>query len=224
MDSRPFFQNRIDAGRQLAGKLKKYAGRSDVLVLGLPRGGVVVAYEVAQALNVPMDIFLVRKLGVPMREEMAMGAIASGGVRVINQQVIQAWRLSDETIDAVTEKETRELKRRESLYRQNRPLPDVKGKTVLLIDDGLATGATMQAAVTALRQLHPRWITVAVPVASPETCDAFQDEVDEVICAQTPEPFFAVGLWYAEFEQTTDEEVRELMRLAEHNAIHPKEV
>jgi putative phosphoribosyl transferase len=214
MERRPFYQNRVEAGQALAQKLSHYANRSDVMVLGLPRGGVPVAYEVAQALHVPLDVFLVRKLGVPTREELAMGAIASGGVRYINYNVVEAWRISRETVDAVAEKESRELLRRESAYRDDRPPLDVQGKTVIVVDDGLATGASMYAAVVALRKLDPGWLTVAVPVSSPQTCEAFQDHVDEVVCVQTPEPFFAVGLWYTEFEQTTDEEVRDLMRKA----------
>jgi putative phosphoribosyl transferase len=216
MERRPFYQNRVEAGQALAQKLSHYANRPDVIVLGLPRGGVPVAYEVAQALHLPLDVFLVRKLGVPTREELAMGAIASGGVRYINYNVVESWRISKETVDAVAEKESRELLRRESAYRDDRPPLHIQGKTVIVVDDGLATGASMYAAVVALRKLDPAWLTVAVPVSSPQTCEAFQDYVDEVVCAQTPEPFFAVGLWYAEFEQTTDEEVRDLIRKASH--------
>ncbi len=209
------FLNRTDAGRHLATKLKQYAGHTDVLVLALPRGGVPVAYEVAEQLGAPLDIFLVRKLGVPGHEELAMGAIASGGVRVINQDVIEYLNIPSEIIDAVAEEEQRELERREKAYRGERTAPEVKNKIVILIDDGLATGSTMRAAATALREKEPARIVVAVPVSAAETCDHFRDEVDEVICAVTPEPFQGVGLWYEDFSQTTDEEVSELLRRAE---------
>ena len=207
------FHDRREAGRLLAEKLTAYADRPDVLVLALPRGGVPVAYEVARALRAPLDVFIVRKLGVPGYEELAMGA---GGVRVLNDQVVNGLRIPDYVIDAVTAWEQQELARRESLYRGERPPPDVRGKTVILVDDGLATGSTMQAAVAALRQQQPARIVVAVPTAAPETCDALRAEVDEVICAITPEPFHSVGLWYKDFSQTTDDEVRELLARAEH--------
>jgi predicted phosphoribosyltransferase len=210
------FRNRVHAGRALAEKLMAYAGRSDVLVLALPRGGVPVAYEVARRLNAPLDVFLVRKLGLPGHEELAMGAIATGGVRVLNDQVVRALRIPDYVIDAVAAWENQELARRERLYRGDRPPPDVRGRTVILIDDGLATGATMLAAVKALRQLQPARIVVAVPTASPDICEMLRAEVDEVICAITPEPFHAVGLWYEDFSQTTDEEVRELLAQNSH--------
>jgi predicted phosphoribosyltransferase len=207
----PFFRDRSDAGRLLAAQLATYANRPDVFVLALPRGGVPVAYEVARTLNAPLDVFLVRKLGVPGYEELAMGAVATGGVRVLNDQVIGLLRIPDYVIDAVAAWEQQELARREHLYRGDRPPPDVRGQTVILVDDGLATGATMHAAIKALRQQQPARIVVAVPTASPETCDQLRAEVDEVICAITPDPFYAVGLWYEDFSQTTDEEVRDLL-------------
>ncbi len=205
------FRDRRDAGRVLAAKLSGYAHRPDVIVLALPRGGVPVGYEVAHALGVMLDVFVVRKLGVPGHEELAMGAVATGGVRVINESVVSALGIPEDVIDAVAAQEQLELARRERLYRDGRPTPDVQGKTVILVDDGLATGATMQAAVRALRQQHPARIVVAVPVAAPETCEAVQAEVDEVVCAMTPEPFLAVGFWYEDFSQPTDDEVRDLL-------------
>jgi putative phosphoribosyl transferase len=205
------YRNRTEAGRLLAQKLMAYANRTDVLILALPRGGVPVAFEVAQALNAPLDIFLVRKLGVPGQEELAMGAIASGGVRVINLGVVNSLHIPREAIDAVAADEQEELERRARLYRGDRPPPDVRGRVVILIDDGLATGSTMHAAAKALRSQNPGAIVVAVPVAAEETCNEFRSEVDEVICAYTPEPFFAVGLWYEDFTQTSDEKVRELL-------------
>ena len=216
------FQDRTDAGRFLATKLANYAHRPDVLILALPRGGVPVAFEVAKALKAPLDIFLVRKLGVPGQEELAMGAIATGGAIVLNREVVQALGISPEVIDWVTAKELQELRRRERLYRGQRPAPDVRDRTVILIDDGLATGATMRAAVIALRQQGPARIVVAVPTAAPSTCAEFETEVDEIVCAVTPEPFYGVGLWYANFSQTTDEEVRNLLQEAaqqQHNNL-----
>jgi predicted phosphoribosyltransferase len=221
IQEQPAFRDRIEAGRQLAQKLMHYANRPDVLVLALPRGGVPVAYEVARALNAPLDVFLVRKLGVPGHEELAMGAVATGGVRVLNEQIVRALRIPDYVIDAVAAWEEQELARREQLYRGNRPPPDVRGKTVILVDDGLATGSTMQAAVKALRQQQPGRIVVAVPTASPEACDALKLEADEVICAVTPQPFYAVGLWYQDFTQTTDEEVREFLARSATAAPQP---
>jgi predicted phosphoribosyltransferase len=215
MDLRPF-RDRSEAGRLLASKLAAYGNHPDVLVLALPRGGVPVAYEVARALGAPLDVFLVRNLGVPGHEELAMGAVATGGVRVLNDQVVRALRIPDYVIDAVTAQEQQELTRRERLYRGGRPPPDVRGRTVILVDDGLATGATMHAAIKALRQLQPARLVVAVPTAAPETCEALRAEVDEVICAITPEPFYAVGLWYEDFSQTTDEEVRDLLARRQH--------
>jgi putative phosphoribosyl transferase len=205
------FRNRTDAGRQLASKLAKYAGRADVVVLALPRGGVPVAFEVARELKAPLDIFLVRKLGVPAQKELAMGAIASGGVLVRNEDVVRYLSISDEVIDSVAASEQRELERRERAYRDAQPPLEVKGRIVILVDDGLATGSTMRAAVAALRQQEPKRIVVAVPVAAPETCAELRAEVDEVVCAATPRPFHGVGLWYEDFSQTTDEEVRELL-------------
>src|SRR5687768_1103949 len=205
------FRDRTEAGRLLAARLEQYAGKPDVIVLALPRGGVPVGYEVAHALHVPLDVFVVRKLGIPGHEELAMGAVASGGVRVLNGQVVRGLGIPDSVIEAVANWELQELQRRERLYRGNRPPPDVRGKTVILVDDGLATGSTMLAAVQALRKLGPARIVVAVPVASGDTCQLLQEYVDEVVCAATPEPFYAVGLWYRDFSQTTDEEVRELL-------------
>jgi predicted phosphoribosyltransferase len=208
------FRDRTDAGRALAARLGEYAGREDVLVLGLPRGGIPVAFEVARALGAPLDVFLVRKLGVPGREELAMGAIASGGVRLLNDEVVNTLRIDPDTIDRVAAEEQTELERRERAYRDGRPAPDPSGKTAILVDDGLATGASMRAAVRALRDLGPARVVVAVPVAAEATCQEFADEVDQVVCALTPEPFYAVGFWYEDFSQTTDEEVRDLLARA----------
>lgn len=207
----PRFSDRADAGRVLAAALAGYAGRSDVIVLALPRGGVPVAYEVARALGAPLDVFLVRKLGLPAHEELAMGAIASGGIRLINEDVVQAYHVTDAEIEAVASTERAELERRELLYRDGRALPPLEGRTVILVDDGLATGATMRVAVLALREKSPARIVVAVPVAAAETCEEFQSIVDDVVCAETPSPFYAVGLWYENFTQTTDDEVHELL-------------
>jgi putative phosphoribosyl transferase len=214
------FKDRSEAGRELAARLQHYAGHADVLVLALPRGGVPIGYEVARALHAPMDVFVVRKLGVPGHEEFAMGAVASGGVRVLNEQVVNVLGIPDYVIDAVAGWEEQELERRERTYRGNRPLPDARRKTVILVDDGLATGSTMLAAVKALRQLKPARIVVAVPVASPDTCELLKEEVDEVVCAVTPEPFYAVGLWYQDFSQTSDEEVRELLLRSDAEVAH----
>jgi predicted phosphoribosyltransferase len=205
------FRDRREAGRLLAAKLTAYANRSDVIVLALPRGGVPVADEVARALGAPLDVFVVRKLGVPGSEELAMGAVATGGVRVLNDQLVNRLGIPDHLIDAVAVREGQELARRERLYRGGKPPLDVRDRTVILVDDGLATGATMHAAIAALRQLHPARIVVAVPTASPETCEEMRAEVDDVICAITPEPFQAVGRWYQDFAQTTDEEVQDLL-------------
>ena len=204
------YRDRIEAGKNLASQLANYAN-DDVLVLALPRGGVPVAYEVAKALNAPLDIFLVRKLGVPGHEELAMGAIASGGVRVLNHDVVDHLLIPAGVIDSVAANELRELERRERAYRGSRPEPEVREKTVILVDDGLATGSTMRAAAAALRQQNPARIIVAVPVSAPQTCDEYRMGVDEIVCAITPEPFYGVGQWYVDFSQTTDDEVRDLL-------------
>src|ERR1041384_691984 len=208
------FPDRAAAGKLLAEKLTQYAGRDDVIVLGLPRGGVPVAFEVAQRLRVPLDIFIVRKLGVPGFEELAVGAIASGGVRVLNKDVARALPNAAEVIEAVTARETTELERREQSYRDGRPAPELGGKTVILVDDGLATGATMRAGVAALRQRDVAKIVVAAPVGAPETCRELQDEVDDIVCAMAPEYFQAVGQYYEDFSQTSDDEVSELLARA----------
>lgn len=205
------FQNRRDAGRYLASKLTAYAGCPDVIVLALPRGGVPVAFEVAQALRAPLDVFLVRKLGVPGHEELAMGAIASWGARVLNDDVVRALRIPQNVVQQVEARERRELDRRERKYRAGRPAPNVRGRVVILVDDGLATGSTMRAAVVALRQRGPGRIVVAVPVGAAETCAELHQEADDAVCAVTPEPFLAVGTWYQDFSQTTDEEVQLLL-------------
>jgi len=205
------FRDRREAGQVLAQKLSAYAGRPDVVVLALPRGGVPVAYEVARALGAPLDVFLVRKLGVPGHEELAMGAVATGGVRVLNEDVLDAVRIPDDVVDAVAERERHELARREQLYRGGRPAPDVRGTTVILVDDGLATGSTMLAAVEALRRQGPARIVVAVPTAPPQTCRELSRVADEMVCAITPEPFGAVGAWYEDFSPTTDDEVCDLL-------------
>ena len=208
------YRDRTHAGRALAERLKAWAGRPDVLVLALPRGGVPVAYEVATALDAPLDIFLVRKLGLPGHEEFAIGAIATGGVRVLNDDLMEHLGLDERDLDALTRRERAELERRERAYRGDRPPPDVRGKTVILVDDGLATGSTMRAAVEALRAEGPAHIVVAVPTAAIETCEELADLVDDVVCASTPEPFVAVGLWYDDFSQTDDDEVRALLSAA----------
>jgi putative phosphoribosyl transferase len=206
-----FFNDRTDAGKRLAERLSTYANREDVLILALPRGGVPVAFEIAKELNVRMDVFIVRKLGVPGNEELAMGAIASGNIRALNEDVIKSFHINQKLIDEVTANEIRDLERRERIYRGNRPAPKIRGSTVILIDDGLATGATMRAAVAAVKSKNPAEVIVAVPVAAPDTCSAFGYEVDEIICVATPEPFYGVGAWYEDFSQTTDKEVVELL-------------
>jgi len=208
------YKNRSDAGKRLAAKLQIYAGRPDVVVLGLPRGGIPVAFEVARTLQLPLDVFVVRKMGVPGHEELAMGAIASGGIRVLNEDVVRSLNISRETIESVEKAQSEELKRREQLYRGNRPGLDVRDLTILLVDDGLATGATMRAAVQALRRQKPVSIIVAVPAAAPEACEELGEEADDIVCAITPDPFFSVGSWYQDFSQTTDEEVGQLLYLA----------
>jgi putative phosphoribosyl transferase len=205
------FQDRRDAGRQLAARLQGYASDPNVLVLGLPRGGVPVGFEVARGLQAPLDVFLVRKIGVPGQEELAMGAVATGGVRVLNQGIVQALDIPAEALDLMTERARNELARREHLYRGERGAPDMRGRTVIVVDDGLATGSSMRAAVAALRQQQPARIVVAVPVAAASTCDDLRDQVDQVVCLLTPDPFHAVGLWYQDFSQTTDEEIRDLL-------------
>lgn len=206
------FKNRTAAGQVLAGQLSNYVDRPDVIVLALPRGGVPVAFEVAKALNAPLDVFLVRKLGVPDQEELAMGAIAMGDVRVLNREIVKGLHLSEAAIEMVAMKERHELERREQRYRDDRPEPVVRDRTVILVDDGLATGATMRVAVKALQQQHPAKIVIAVPIAAPEICQALRVEVDTVICAETPQPLRGVGLWYDDFSQTTDEEVCDLLQ------------
>ena len=205
------FPNRVEAGRQLAQKLEKYAGRDDVIVLGLPRGGVPVANEVAKRLRAPLDVFIVRKLGVPGFEELAAGAIASGGVRVLNEDVMRAIPHADQAIEAVTARETAELHRREQTYREDRAPHELRDRIAILVDDGLATGATMRAAVKALRQREAAKIVVAVPVGPPDTCHEIEEQADETICLSMPEFFQAVGQYYDDFSQTTDEDVRELL-------------
>ena len=210
------FEDRFDAGRFLAQALKHHAGKTDVAVLALPRGGVPVAFEIARALGAPLDVFVVRKLGAPGYEELAMGAIATGGVRVFNEEVIQRLGVSESWIEATIREQEEELQRREAAYRGDRSPVEIEGRTVILVDDGLATGASMRAAVRALRLRHPAAITVAVPIGSRDTCDQFRGQVEEVVCARTPEPFHAVGAWYRNFTQTTDDEVRELLDRAAH--------
>jgi putative phosphoribosyl transferase len=208
------FQDRREAGQALAKELSDYADREDVVVLGLPRGGVPVAFEVSEALDVPLDVFVVRKLGLPRNPELAMGAIASGGVRVMNDEVLRRSSVSDEEIEAVVEEERDKLEAREKIYRGARPRVDLEGKTVLLVDDGLATGATMRAAVSALREHDPAKVVVTVPTAPPETCSEFEDRVDEILCLETPRSFMGVGGSYRDFSQTTNEEVRDLLERA----------
>jgi putative phosphoribosyl transferase len=208
------FRDRSHAGKILADLLREYRDRPDVLVFALPRGGVPVAYEVSQCLGVPLDIIVVRKLGVPGHEELAMGAIASGGVRVLNDDVIHHLAISPGVIDAVAENESREIERRELEYRGDRPRPDLRGRVVILVDDGLATGSTMKAAVMVVRKLGPKSIVVAVPVASASTCEEFQGIADRTVCASMPEAFNAVSNWYDDFLQTSDEEVRSLLARA----------
>jgi putative phosphoribosyl transferase len=208
------FKDRKAAGQFLAQKLEAYANRQDVLVLALPRGGVPVAFEVVKALNVPLDVFVVRKLGVPSRKELAMGAIASGGVRIINEEIVCDENISVKDIDRVTETEQQELERRERLYRSDRPLPVLHGRTIILVDDGLATGATMYAAILALQKHQPAEIVLGVPVSAPQASQTFEILVDKTICVITPNPFYSVGFWYDNFPQTTDEEVCNLLEVS----------
>jgi putative phosphoribosyl transferase len=214
MRSTPLFRDRADAGRILARQVARSVSGSDLLVLALPRGGVPVGFELARTIHADLDVFVVRKLGMPVHEELAIGAIATGGVRVLNEDLIRQLGLSAELIDPIAQREQQELERREALYRKGRAPAPVANRTVILVDDGLATGATMRAAVKALRVERAARIVVAVPVAPPETCEELRDEADEVICAETPEPFAAIGLWYENFTQTTDEEVRSLLEQA----------
>lgn len=206
------FRNRTEAGAVLAGMLGAYAGRPDVVVLGLPRGGVVVAAEVAAALQAPLDVFVVRKLGVPGREELALGAIASGGIRVLNDDLVRGLRISPETLEEIAQREQTELERRETLYRGARPAIELKGKTVVLVDDGLATGASMRAAVLAVRHQRPAAVIVAVPTASPQAAREMARIADEVVCAAVPDPFWGVGAWYDDFRQATDADVTRILR------------
>lgn len=219
------FRDRRDAGRQLAQRLDRFIDEPDVLVLGLPRGGVPVAYEVAAYLGAPLDVLVVRKLGVPGHGELAMGAIASGGVEVVDQRVIDMLAIPRESFEAVAERERVELERRERIFRAGRPPLDVAGRTVILVDDGLATGASMAAAIDAIRARGPAFLVAAVPVAPPETCEALAMRADEMICLYTPEQLYAVGLWYADFTQTSDAEVRELLEVrhaaSSDRATHP---
>ena len=215
------FRNRSEAGRWLADRLKAYAQRPDVIVLALPRGGVPVGFELARALEAPLDVFLVRKLGLPGQEELAMGAIATGGVRVLNDDVVQALAVPESVIDDVARREEQELRRREEAYRGSQAPPDVRGKVAILVDDGLATGSTMRAAVRAVKQMQPARVVVAVPVAAASTRDDLATEVDEIVCETPPEPFLAVGRWYEDFSQTTDDEVRDLLERAAAAAPQP---
>ena len=216
------FLDRREAGRTLAAKLRQYGGRTDVVVLALPRGGVPVAHEVANALRAPLDVFLVRKLGTPGRRELAMGAIASGGIRVLNDDVVRWLGITPEQIEAAARAEQAELERREALYKEGRSSPTLRERIVILVDDGLATGSTMRAAVQAVRQQHPARIIVAVPVGAPDTCGELRSLADEVVCARTPEPFSAVGQWYLNFDQTTDDEVRALLRESSPTVSSPR--
>jgi predicted phosphoribosyltransferase len=211
------FQSRAEAGQLLAAELKRFAREPNLVILALPRGGVPVAFEVAMALRAPLDVFIVRKLGTPGQRELAMGAIASGGVRVINDHVVQALRIPMDVIDSVAAKEEQELKRREFAYRGDYSEPEVRGKTVILIDDGIATGSTMQAAIRALNSQQTARLIVAVPTCAPTTFRELREEVDEFVALMTPEPFYGVGQWYADFGQTSDEEVSELLARARQN-------
>jgi putative phosphoribosyl transferase len=207
------FRDRTHAGQMLSHQLNAYANHPEVLILALPRGGLPVAREIARFLRAPLDVFLVRKLGAPGQEELAMGAIASGGVRVLNDEVVQALHVSSRVIELVTARELQELARRERLYRDGRPAPDVAGKTIILVDDGLATGSTMRAAIAALRQAKPKRVVVAVPIAAAPAYTELSAEVDEIVCLHTPEPFCSVGFWYEDFSQAGDQEIREMLEL-----------
>ncbi|HEY2201646.1 MAG TPA: phosphoribosyltransferase [Solirubrobacteraceae bacterium] len=215
------FRNRLQAGRLLAERLREYGGREDVLILGLPRGGIPVAFEIANALKAPLDVLPVRKLGVPSHKELALGAIASGGTRVLNKRLILSLGISPEWIEAIETSERLELQRRELAYRAERPHLELAGKTIILADDGLATGLTMLAAINAVRHGDPAQVLVAVPVAGPHVCASLSDVADEVVCLSTPQPLRAIGAWYEDFSQTTDEEVRELLTKAARFAAAP---
>jgi putative phosphoribosyl transferase len=212
------FRDRTEAGRVLAEKLSSYQGRGDVAVLALPRGGLPVAFEIAAALKAPLDVFVVRKLGVPGHEELAMGAIASGGVRVVNESVVRDLRIEQSVIESVAESEQRELRRRESSYRGRRDPTKLDGRTVILVDDGMATGSTMRAAIDAVKKHRPNKVVVAVPTAAASTCEELAEEVDELVCAMTPEPYYAVGAWYEDFPQLSDDEVRRILEEAADTA------
>jgi putative phosphoribosyl transferase len=223
------FQNRTEAGQLLAQKLEAYTGRPDTLVLALPRGGVPVAYEVAMHLHLPLDIFIVRKLGLPGEEELAMGALASGGTRILNMELIKEAKVPDSLVEKVTAEERQELERREQLYRNNRPALEIKGRTVILIDDGLATGTSMRVAALALKRQQPDRLVVAVPVAPPGIYEDFSDLADEVVCVITPRNLYAIGMWYDDFAQTTDQEVCDLLAEADRRNLsgptpHPEQI
>jgi len=217
------FANRVEAGRELARKLTKYAGRDDVIVLGAPRGGVPVAFEVARELRAPLDVFVVRKLGVPGHEELAFGAIASGGIRIINRSTIEALSLTDREVEQVAAAEEKELKRREREYRHSRAPLNLNGRTAILVDDGIATGASVLAAIHALREMKPKALVVATPVAPRATCDGLRREADDVVCAESPEPFYGVGQFYGDFSQVSDEEVTELLERASYELEEKQE-
>lgn len=219
MQIEPIFQDRADAGRQLAECVAVTVTDPRSLVLALPRGGVPVGFEVARQLGAELDVFLVRKLGLPGQEELALGAIASGGIRVLNEDLVREVHVSDDLIDQITAREERELKRREELYREGRAARVIRDRTVILVDDGLATGASMKAAVQAVRLQEPKRLIVAVPVAAQQTCDEFRRSGQEIICTYMPAPFTAVGIWYDDFSQTTDDEVRQLLKLAQKKAV-----
>ena len=224
MYGRGIFDDRADAGRRLAARLAHFGGRDDVVVLALPRGGVPVGYEVARSLGAPLDVLVVRKLGVPGFEELAMGAVAGGGVRVLDDELVRSLRIPDRLVERVTERERAEVERRERAYRGGRPAPGLRGKTVILVDDGIATGSTVRAAVAALRHSSPARIVVAAPVAPPSTCEMLRRVADEVVCVETPEPFSAISLWYRSFPQTSDDEVREYLGRVHAGAAEPAAV
>jgi predicted phosphoribosyltransferase len=219
--SRRLFRDRHDAGRRLAAALTDYVSRPNLLILALPRGGVPVGYEVAQALHAPLDVMLVRKLGVPGQEELAMGAIASGSIRIVEEAVIAAFRIPEAALANVAAREAMELDRQERTFREDRPRARIAGKTIILVDDGLATGSTMRAAAAALRSQRPDHLAIAVPVAPTETCEDLRLEVDSIVCLLTPFPFVSVGSWYQDFSQVEDSQVRELLQAASLAEHHP---